>query len=75
MYKEGGFKGYFGRATHEKTTRIVEKLGGKVLKSVEINDPERPEMKGEFMDLLYLDFKDLKVDSINDILGPADEDD
>ena len=74
MHKESGFKGFFGRATHKASIGVLEKIGVKVLKSVEINDPKRPEMKGEFMHLLYVDLKAWKVNSINDILGPADED-
>ena len=42
LYKEAGFKGYFGRATNRGTTRLIEKFGGKVLKTVKLDDPKKP---------------------------------
>jgi hypothetical protein len=45
-YKQAGFIGYYTRTTHIASTRLMEQMGGKVVKRIFIEDPKYPEMKG-----------------------------
>ena len=72
---ECGYKGYMTRATHMATVKMIQKMGGRVLKSKQVEDPNRPELGKEFNAMVFLEFKDLTIKSLDQIYDIKDEKD
>lgn len=64
--KTAGWKVYFGRATNRITTHLLTSFGGKVVKTLNITEKD---VKGEFLELVRIDFNQLSYDTLTKYLG------
>ena len=70
--KTSGYKVYYGRATNRITTHLLTSFGGKIVKTVTINETG---VKGQYMELVRLDLKELTYDTLSKFFEDKHEDD
>ena len=63
------------RTTNVASEIIFERLGGKTIKKMDIKDPTKPEMDGEYMSIGLLHLEDFTLKKLEDLYGIRDEDD
>lgn len=60
--KTAGYKQFYVRATNRITTKLIAMFGGKVVKTVNIDEPG---VEGEFIELMLLDLSKLSYTTLS----------